>query len=75
MLPSEFDQLPSDVTTVATVRATVARLAPGAQVAGDGPEEADIVSAYYSRFPLIVAVVALISLLALCAAFRSVVLP
>jgi RND superfamily putative drug exporter len=57
------------------VRSTVARLIPRAQVAGDGPGEADIVHAYYSRFPLIVAIVALISLLALARAFRSVVLP
>jgi RND superfamily putative drug exporter len=64
----------SDQVTVADVRATVARLAPGALVAGDGPEEADIVHAYYSRFPLIVALVALISLLALARAFGSIVL-
>ena len=64
-----------DNATVGAVRATVARLAPGAQVAGDGPAEADIVRALYSRFPLIVAIVALIGLLALIRAFRSVVLP
>ncbi len=77
VLPSEPTSSPSDVTTVATVRATVARLAPGAQVAGDGPEEADIVSGFVTLLfsPLIVAVVALISLLALARAFRSVVLP
>lgn len=62
-------------TSLAAVRATVARLAPGARIAGDGPKEAGIVHAYYSRFPLIVAVVALISLLTLARAFRSVVLP
>ena len=65
----------TDNATVSTVRATVARLAPSAQVAGDGPEEADLVHAFYSRFPFIVALVALLSLLALARAFRSVVLP
>jgi putative drug exporter of the RND superfamily len=75
VLPSAATSSATDKATVSTVRATVARLAPGAQVAGDGPEEADIVQAYYSRFPLIVAIVALISLLALARAFRSVVLP
>jgi RND superfamily putative drug exporter len=75
VLPSAPTSSVSDKATVSAVRATVARLAPGAQVAGDGPEEADIVHAYYSRFPLIVAIVALISLLALARAFRSVVLP
>jgi putative drug exporter of the RND superfamily len=75
VLPSAPTSSVTDRATVASVRAAVARLAPGAQVAGDGPEEADIVHAYYSRFPLIVAIVALVSLLALAFAFRSVVLP
>jgi RND superfamily putative drug exporter len=75
VLPSAPTSSATDNATVSAVRATVARLAPGAQIAGDGPEEADIVHAYYSRFPLIVAIVALISLLALARAFRSVVLP
>jgi putative drug exporter of the RND superfamily len=75
VLPSAPTSSVIDNATVSAVRATVARLAPGAQIAGDGPEEADIVHAYYSRFPLIVAIVALISLLALIRAFRSVVLP
>lgn len=44
-------------------------------MAGDGPEEADLVHAFYSRFPFIVALVGLLSLLALARAFRSVVLP
>jgi putative drug exporter of the RND superfamily len=75
VFPSASTSSGTDEATVATVRATVARLAPGAQVAGDGPEEADIVHAFYSRFPFIVALVALLSLLALARAFRSVVLP
>ncbi len=75
VLPSAPTSSATDIATVSTVRATVARLAPGAQVAGDGPEEADLVHAFYSRFPLIVALVALLSLLALARAFRSVVLP
>ena len=75
MLPSAPTSSPTDDATVSAVRATVARLAPGAQVAGDGPEEADLVHAFYSRFPFIVALVALLSLLALARAFRSVVLP
>jgi RND superfamily putative drug exporter len=75
VLPSAPTSSATDIATVSTVRAMTARLAPGAEVAGDGPEEAAIVHAYYSRFPLIVAIVALISLLALARAFRSVVLP
>ena len=74
VLPSAPTSSAIDNSTVSAVRATVARLAPGAQVAGDGPEEVDVVHVYYSRFPLIIAIVALISLLALVRAFRSVVL-
>jgi putative drug exporter of the RND superfamily len=75
VLPSQPTSSPGDKATVAAVSATAARLAPGAQVAGDGPEEADVVHAYYSRFPLILAIVALISILALARAFRSAILP
>jgi RND superfamily putative drug exporter len=75
VLPSAPTSSATDKAAVSAVRSMVARLAPGAQIAGDGPEEADIVHAYYSRFPLIVVIVALISLLALARAFRSVVLP
>jgi putative drug exporter of the RND superfamily len=75
VLPADPTSSPGDKATVAAVRTMVARLAPGAYVAGDGPEEADVVHAYYSRFPLIVAIVALISLLALGRAFRSAILP
>jgi putative drug exporter of the RND superfamily len=74
VLPSAPTSSVPDKATVAAVRATVARTAPGAKVAGDGPDEADVVNAYYSRFPLIVAIVALISVIALTRAFRSIVL-
>jgi RND superfamily putative drug exporter len=84
VLPSAPTSSETDKATVAAVR-SAARSAPGAQVAGaqvpgaqvagDGPEEADVVHAYYSRFPLIVAIVALVSLLALAFAFRSAALP
>jgi putative drug exporter of the RND superfamily len=75
VLPSAPTSSTTDDAAVSAVRATVARLASGAQVAGNGPEEVDLVHAFYSRFPFIVALVALLSLLALARAFRSVVLP
>ena len=49
VLPSAPTSSATDVATVSTVRAMAARLAPGAKVAGDGPEEADLVHGYYSR--------------------------
>jgi putative drug exporter of the RND superfamily len=75
VLPFAPTSSKSAETTVASVRALVARTVPGSLVAGDGPEEADIDHAFYSRFPLIVAVVALVSFLALARAFRALVLP
>jgi len=75
VLPSQPTSTVVDNATVSDVRDTVKLLAPGAQVAGDGPEEVDIVHVLYYRFPLIIGVVSLIGLLALIRAFRSVVLP
>ena len=75
VLPSAPTSSVTDNATVSNVRATAVHLAPGAQVAGDGPEQVDLVHAFYSRFPWIVALVALLSLLALARSFRSVVLP
>jgi len=59
---------------VASIRALAARVSVQALVTGDGPLEADFVSALYSRFPLILGLVAVVSLLLLTLAFRSVVL-
>jgi RND superfamily putative drug exporter len=61
--------------TVSAVRQTVAMSAPRAQVGGDPAQESDVVNAYYSRFPLILLIVGIVSLLALARAFRSWVLP
>ena len=65
---------PEAVVVDGDLRHEVARLAPGSLVGGDGVVEADLIHAYYSRFPLIVLAVALVSLLTLAAAFRSAVL-
>jgi putative drug exporter of the RND superfamily len=65
---------PQALATEHDIATEVDRLAPGALLAGDGPVEAGLVHAYYSRFPLIVLFVALVSLLALTMAFGSVVL-
>jgi RND superfamily putative drug exporter len=74
VFPTGPTSTPAGNATVGAVRHTLHRIAPGARVAGDGPLETDIVHAYYARFPLIVAVVALVSFLALAWAWRSVVL-
>lgn len=74
VLPAGPTSTATGSATLAKVRSTLARVDPGARVAGDGAEEGDIVHAFYVRFPLIVAVVALLSVLALARALRSVVL-
>jgi len=74
VLPAGPTSSPSGDATVSSVRRQAARISPRAQVTGDGPFEADVISALYSRFPAIVALVAALSLLLLTRAFRSVVL-
>ena len=74
VLPAAATSSPGGNATVASVRSRAARVSPQALVTGDGPLEADFVSALYSRFPAILGLVAVLSLLLLTRAFRSVVL-
>ena len=75
VLPAGPTSSPAGKATVASVRSLTARTSEQALVTGDGPFEADVVSALYSRFPAILGLVAVLSLLLLMRAFRSVVLP
>jgi RND superfamily putative drug exporter len=75
VLPNAPTSAASNAATIELVSQTVSRVVPGAQIAGDGVEETQIVHIYYGRFPLLIALVALVSLLTLARAFRSVVLP
>jgi RND superfamily putative drug exporter len=75
VLPAGPTSSPAGKATVSSVRSQTARISPQALVTGDGPFEADVVSALYSRFPAILGLVAALSLLLLMRAFRSVVLP
>jgi RND superfamily putative drug exporter len=61
---------PSGKAQVAPVERAAAAV-PGVLVAGDRAVEADVVYAYYSRFALVVALVAVVTFLALARAFRS----
>jgi putative drug exporter of the RND superfamily len=74
VLPAGATSSPAGKATVASVRNLTARAFPQALATGDGPFEADVVSALYSRFPAILGLVAALSLLLLMRAFRSVVL-
>ena len=75
VLPAGPTSSPAGKATVSGVRSQTARISPQALVTGDGPFEADVVTALYSRFPAILGLVAALSLLLLTRAFRSVVLP
>lgn len=74
VLPIGPTSSPAATATVADVRDLTARVSPQALVTGDGPFEADVVSALYSRFPAILGLVAVLTLLLLTGAFRSLVL-
>ncbi len=54
----------------------VAHSAPGrAAVGGDGADDADFIAAVYENFPLMIALIAVVTFLLLMRAFRSVLLP
>jgi putative drug exporter of the RND superfamily len=63
VLPAGPTSSASGNATVASVRGLAARVSPQVLVTGDGPLEADFVSALYRRFPAILALVAVLSLL------------
>ncbi len=48
---------------------------PGLRVGGLGPEDADFVSAIYGSFPVMIALIAVLTFLLLVRAFRSLLLP
>nr|MDA8318622.1 MMPL family transporter [Actinomycetota bacterium] len=60
--------------TIARVRAAVARV-PGALADGPGPLLLDENHAFYGRFPLLLAVLAVITIIVLARAFGSLLLP
>ena len=54
---------------------TVAHTAPGTTVGGQVAQNGDFVSAVYSNFPLMIALIAVLTLILLARAFRSLLLP
>ena len=73
--------LPSAETGTADGRATIARVRsaaaaqPGVRVGGAGPQDVDFIDAVYGKFPLVLAIIAVVTYLLLVRAFRSVLLP
>jgi RND superfamily putative drug exporter len=76
------DVIPTDEGSTAAGRSTLDRVrtvahasAPGVRVGGMGAENADFVSAIYGSFPVMIALIALLTFLLLARAFRSLLLP
>jgi RND superfamily putative drug exporter len=61
--------------TVDRVRAAAHALGPAVRVGGIGAENEDFVNAIYGSFPLMIALIAVLTFLLLARAFRSLVLP
>jgi putative drug exporter of the RND superfamily len=61
--------------TITRVRTAAHGVGPQVKVGGIGPEDDDFVSAIYSSFPLMIALIAVLTYLLLARAFRSLLLP
>ncbi len=61
--------------TLDRVRAAAHSLEPGVRVGGIGAENSDFVSAIYGSFPLMIALIAVLTFVLLARAFRSLLLP
>ncbi|MGA9860108.1 MAG: MMPL family transporter, partial [Solirubrobacteraceae bacterium] len=61
--------------TIDRVRAAAHELGVGARVGGIGAENEDFVNAIYGSFPLMIALIAVLTFLLLARAFRSLLLP
>jgi RND superfamily putative drug exporter len=61
--------------TLTAVRDAAHAISPGVRVGGIGAQNADFISAIYGSFPVMIALIALLTFLLLARAFRSLVLP
>ena len=66
---------PAGSATIDRVRAAAHAAGPGVRVGGIGAENKDFVSAIYGSFPLMIALIAVLTVLLLARAFRSLLLP
>jgi putative drug exporter of the RND superfamily len=74
-VPREGDESEAGRTTVDAVRDAAHSASPEARVGGSGPLNADFVDAVYGSFPLMIALIAILTFLLLARAFRSLLLP
>ena len=74
-IPRDGDDTAAGRESVEAVRAAAHSASPDARVGGTGPLNADFIDAVYGSFPLMIALIALLTFLLLARASRSLVLP
>ncbi|HEX8009051.1 MAG TPA: efflux RND transporter permease subunit, partial [Trebonia sp.] len=74
VIPTDEGNTPAGVAAVARLRAALAHVPGGVEVGGNTAQNADFNSAVYGNFPVMLAVIALLTFLLLAREFRSVVL-
>jgi RND superfamily putative drug exporter len=75
VLPSADGSTSAGRDTITRVRTAAHGVGRNVKVGGIGPENDDFVSAIYSSFPLMIALIAVLTFLLLARAFRSLLLP
>jgi len=75
VIPAAETSTPAGQHVIDQVRSGLRRAAPRADVGGEGAQTLDFVRAVYGSFPLMLALIALVTWLLLARAFRSVLLP
>ncbi|MGH2919307.1 MAG: MMPL family transporter [Solirubrobacteraceae bacterium] len=73
--PHEGDDTAAGRDTVEAVRDAAHAASPDARVGGSGPLNADFIDAVYGSFPLMIALISLLTFVLLARAFRSLLLP
>ncbi|HEV2815454.1 MAG TPA: MMPL family transporter [Solirubrobacteraceae bacterium] len=74
-IPQEGDESQAGRDAVAGARDAAHEAAPGSRVGGSGPLNADFIDAVYGSFPLMIALISILTFLLLARAFRSLLLP
>ena len=73
--PLQGDESESGRTAVQDLIDAAHEAAPAARVGGSGPLNADFIDAVYGAFPLMIALISILTFLLLARAFRSLLLP
>jgi RND superfamily putative drug exporter len=74
-VPREGDESQAGRNAVQDLRDAAHAASPQARVGGSGPLDADFIDAVYGSFPLMIAVISVLTFLLLARAFRSLLLP